>query len=196
LASMRAQAQSSRRLMLATMPVPPGTGNSLGQRSVKPFWASTTSKALRPRVKGGSMATGTSEKKTWERCGPAPYNDPRRLLKQGGLVMAFSMHKVQVWSAEVPDRPGAAAAKLELLARAGADLEFIFTRPHPQKPDTTVIFLAPIRGPDQTKAARDAGLGPALDIAMLCVEGQNRAGLGYDIMSHLAVAGINLRGLS
>lgn len=110
--------------------------------------------------------------------------------------MAFRMHKVQVWSGDLPDRPGGAAAKLELLARAGADLEFVFTRPHPHRPETSVIFLAPVAGAEQTEAARAAGLEPARDIAMLCVEGENRPGIGYEIMSRLAVAGINLRGLS
>ena len=31
---------------------------------------------------------------------------------------------------------------------------------------------------------------------MVCVEGENRSGIGYEIMSRLAIAGINLRGLS
>ena len=31
---------------------------------------------------------------------------------------------------------------------------------------------------------------------MLCVEGDTRPGVSYDIMSKLAIAGINLRGLS
>lgn len=110
--------------------------------------------------------------------------------------MGFRMHKVQVWSGEVPDRPGAAAAKLELLARSGADLEYIFTRPHPRNPDVGMMFVAPIAGAEQTQAARAVGLTPAVDVAMLCVEGENRAGLGFEIMSQLAVAGINLRGLS
>jgi hypothetical protein len=110
--------------------------------------------------------------------------------------MSLHIRKVQVWSGEIPDRPGAAAAKLELLARAGADLEFIFTRPHPSKPDTSVLFLAPITGPEQVQAARAVGLGPAADVAMLHVDGVNRVGIGYDLMSRLAVAGINLRGLS
>lgn len=110
--------------------------------------------------------------------------------------MAFRMHKVQVWSGELPDRPGAAAATLEHLARAGADLEFVFTRPHPRNAEVTVIFLAPVEGIPQTEAARAAGLAPARDIAMLCVEGENRPGIGYEIMSRLAVAGINLRGLT
>jgi hypothetical protein len=110
--------------------------------------------------------------------------------------MAFRMHKVQVWSGEIPDRPGAAAAKLELLARSGANLEFVFTRPQRSNPEGSIIFLAPITGPEQTQAAKAAGLAPAIDIAMLCVEGDNRPGIGYEIMSRLAVAGLNLRGLS
>jgi hypothetical protein len=110
--------------------------------------------------------------------------------------MTLQIRKVQAWSGEIPDRPGAAAAKLELLARAKADLEFIFTRPHPTRPETGVLFLAPITGPEQVQAARMAGLGPALDVAMLCVEGENRPGFGFELMSRLAVAGINLHGLS
>jgi hypothetical protein len=110
--------------------------------------------------------------------------------------MTMAIRRIQVWSGEIPDRPGAAAAKLEQLARAGADLEFVFTRPHRSKPDTSILFIAPITSPEQIKVARDGGLGPALDVAMLCVEGDNRPGIGYDIMSRLAVAGINLRGIS
>ncbi len=110
--------------------------------------------------------------------------------------MGLQIRRVQVWSGDIPDRPGAAAGKLELLARAGADLEFVFSRAHPARPDTGILFLAPIRGPEQIEAARAAGLGPALDMAMLCIEGKNRAGVGFDLMSRLAVAGINLRGLA
>jgi hypothetical protein len=110
--------------------------------------------------------------------------------------MPLQIRRVQVWSGEIPDRPGAAAAKLARLCQAGADLEFLFTRPNPQKPETSVLFLAPITGPEQMQAARNSGLGPSVDVVMLCVEGENRAGIGYEIMSNLAVAGINLRGIS
>lgn len=110
--------------------------------------------------------------------------------------MGLQIRKVQVWSGEISDRTGAAAAKLERLAQAGADLEFVFTRPHPNKSQAGIFFLAPISGPAQIEAARAAGLGPALDVAMLCVEGPNRPGMAFDIMSHLAVAGINLAGIS
>ncbi len=110
--------------------------------------------------------------------------------------MPLQIRRIQAWCGEIPDRPGAAAAKLAYLNDAGADLEFIFTRPNPQKPDTSVLFLAPIAGAEQMQAARTAGLGPALDVAMLCVEGATRPGISYDIMSRLAIAGINLRGIA
>jgi hypothetical protein len=110
--------------------------------------------------------------------------------------MPFRMHKVQVWSAAIPDRPGAAAAILERLARAEVDLEFVLTRPKRDDPHSSVIYLAPIVEPEHIEAARTAGLSPARDIAMLNLEGDDRPGLGYDIMSRIAVAGINLRGLS
>lgn len=110
--------------------------------------------------------------------------------------MTIQVHKVQVWTAEIDDRPGAAAAKLELLTLAGADLEFIFTRPQVHPTDTSRLFVAPIRGAEQTRAALAAGLAPALDTAMLCVEGDNQPGIAYDLMSQLAIAGLNLRGLS
>lgn len=110
--------------------------------------------------------------------------------------MALSIRRTQAWSGEIPDRPGAAAGKLEYLAHAGAELEFVFTRPNPNKPDTSVIFLAPITGQEQIQAARAAGLGPALDVAMVVVEGDQRPGVSYDLMARLAIAGINLRGIS
>jgi hypothetical protein len=110
--------------------------------------------------------------------------------------MAFKMHKVQVWSADVPERPGAAAAKLEVLARAGANLEFIITRPAAGKPDMMTVFLAPISGAEQVQAAQSVGFAPAKDIAMLCVEGDDRPALGVEIMGRLAIAGINLPAMS
>src|SRR5271165_5561774 len=110
--------------------------------------------------------------------------------------MALEIRRVQVWSGEINDLLGAAAAKLEYFARAGADLHFVFTRPHPTKPDAGVIFLGPLSGPEQVQAARQAGLAPALDIVMLYIQGPNRPGIGFEIMSHLAVAGLALQSLS
>jgi len=110
--------------------------------------------------------------------------------------MAFRIARVEVWSAEVPDRPGAAAAILDALSRAGADLKFLFSRPHPNRLDCVVLYLAPVAGAEQERAARSVGLAPAADTPMLYVEGDNRPGMASQVMGWLAIAGINLRGLS
>ena len=69
-------------------------------------------------------------------------------------------------------------------------------RPHPTRSDLGILFLGPLQGAEQTEAAAEVGLAPARDISMLCVEGDNRPGIGYQVMHLLAVAGINLRGLA
>jgi hypothetical protein len=110
--------------------------------------------------------------------------------------MSLSVQKVQVWSGELSDRPGAAAGVLEVLARSGADLQFVFTRSQPDDPNAFEILLAPILGPQQTEAAKLVGLSPASNTAMLRVEGHNQPGIGYELMSRLAVANLPLRGMS
>lgn len=110
--------------------------------------------------------------------------------------MSLRIYRVRVWSGEIPDKPGAAAVMLERLSRAGADLDFLMTRPHPKDPDTSVLFLAPIEGARPIEAARSAGLSPARNFAMLCIESEDRPGIGSRMMGLLAAAGINLRGIS
>jgi hypothetical protein len=110
--------------------------------------------------------------------------------------MPYSIRKVDVWAAEIDDRPGGLAEKLEALAKAGASLEFIISRRAPDKPGKGVVFLTPVRGAKQTRAAIDAGLGTTDSLHSVRVEGPDRPGLGTKMTRPLADAGINLRGLS
>ena len=110
--------------------------------------------------------------------------------------MPYSIRKIDVWAAEIEDRPGGLAEKLETLAKAGASLEFIISRRAPDKPGKGVVFLTPVRGAKQTRAAIDAGLGTTDSLHSLRVEGPDRPGLGTKMTRALADAGINLRGLS
>ncbi len=110
--------------------------------------------------------------------------------------MPYSIRKVDVWAAEIDDRPGGLADKLEALAKAGASLEFIVSRRAPDKPGKGVVFLTPIRGAKQTGAAINAGLGTTDSLHSVRVEGPDRPGLGTKMTRALAEAGINLRGLS
>lgn len=110
--------------------------------------------------------------------------------------MGFKLDRVHVWSGEVPDQPGGMANKLALLAQAGANLEYIFTRRQADKPGTGVLFIAPVSGAVQVKAARAAGLTETFDPVVLRFEGDNEAGLGHRLTQQWALAGISLQGLT
>lgn len=110
--------------------------------------------------------------------------------------MGFKLDRVHVWSGDVPDRAGGVASKLSLLAQAGTNLEFIFTQRQAEKPGSGVLYVAPITGPVQVRAARAAGLAETQDPVVLRVEGDNQAGLGHRVTQQWALAGISFQGLT
>jgi hypothetical protein len=110
--------------------------------------------------------------------------------------MAYNVRKVAVWAGEVADRPGGLAEKIESLSSGGANLEFFIARRAADKPGTGVVFVTPIKGAKQTRAAQGAGLATTDSLHSVRVEGPDKAGLGAKMTRALADAGINLRGLS
>ncbi len=110
--------------------------------------------------------------------------------------MGFKLERVHVWSGEVADKAGGMASALAPLAEAGANLEYISTRREPNKPGSGLIYVAPVTGPAQVRAARLAGLTETHDPTVLRVEGDNAAGLAYRLTQQWATAGINLQNLT
>jgi hypothetical protein len=110
--------------------------------------------------------------------------------------MGFKLDRVHLWSGEVPDKPGGVASKLSLLAQSGANLEFVLTRRAPDKPGMGILFVAPVTGPVQVRAAKSAGLSETHDPVLLRVEGDNQAGLAHKVTQQWAMAGISLQGLT
>jgi len=110
--------------------------------------------------------------------------------------MGFKLERVHVWSGEIADEAGGIMAKLAPLAQAGANLEYVLTRRQPQKPGTGMLYVAPVTGPAQVRAARHAGLVETHDTVVLRVEGDNEAGLAFRLTQQWALAGINLQGLT
>ncbi len=110
--------------------------------------------------------------------------------------MAFEITKVDVWAGEMKDRPGTLANKLGPVAQAGANLDFVIARRQPDKPGTSVVFLAPLQGPQQTQAAEGAGLAKAAGLRSVRIVGPDRPGLGAAIAQTVGEAGLNIRGLS
>jgi len=110
--------------------------------------------------------------------------------------MALAVSRVAIWAGSIEDRPGGLANVLAPLAEAGAELQYVMARRAPDKPGTGVVFLTPLKGAKQLRAARAVGLHRSKSLVALRVEGQDRPGLGAKITGALAEKGISLRGLS
>ena len=108
--------------------------------------------------------------------------------------MAYKIDRVDVWAGSVKDRPGGAAAVLDALAKAGASLEFVIGRR--DKKGSGILFLAPLKGPAQIKAAKALGLSKAESLCSLRLDGPDKSGLGAQLTCAVAEAGINMRGIS
>jgi hypothetical protein len=94
------------------------------------------------------------------------------------------------------DKPGSLAAKLKALSDAGVNLEYVLARRAPDKPGTGVLFVTPIKGAKQCRAAKDAGFHKTAKLHAVRVEGPDKPGQGAEMAQTLADQGINLRGLS
>lgn len=104
--------------------------------------------------------------------------------------------RVDTWAADIKDKPGGLTAKLEALAASGANLEFVIARRRPEKKGRGVVFVTPVKGAAQCRAARKAGFDKTNGLHVVRIEGANKAGVGAAITSALAGKGLNLRGLS
>jgi len=104
--------------------------------------------------------------------------------------------RVDTWAASIKDKPGGLEVKLEALAAAGANLEFVIARRAPEKKGTGVVFVTPIKGAKQCAAARKAGFSKTRSLHTVRVEGSDKAGQGSKITQALAEKKLNLRGLS
>jgi hypothetical protein len=110
--------------------------------------------------------------------------------------MNLTVTKIDVWAAQIEDQPGGLAKLLGALAGAGADLECVIARRDSSNAGKGVAFLTPVKGANVRKAAKAEGLAPAEKLGTLKVEGNDSPGLGSRILSAIANAGVNLRGVS
>jgi len=110
--------------------------------------------------------------------------------------MALKVSRVDTWAATIEDRPGGLARKMKALAEGGANLDMVVARRTPERPGEGVVFVAPVKGVRQSRAATQAGFTRAAGLHTVRAEGPDKPGLGARITEALAQAGVNLRGLS
>lgn len=110
--------------------------------------------------------------------------------------MALKVSRVDTWAATIKDQPGGLSAKLETLAAAKVNLEFVIARRTPEKPGTGVVFVTPVSGAAGLAAAKKAEFKKTPSLHTVRVEGPDKPGQGAKISAALAEAGVNLRGFS
>jgi hypothetical protein len=103
--------------------------------------------------------------------------------------MAFEVTMAEVWTAELEDRPGALAERVEALQAAGADLEMAIVRP---SVNMGLLCVAPIVGGAQTRAAEKIGLKKDSSLHALRIVGSDSPGLIASIARTLADAQIDI----
>ncbi|MBN1382532.1 MAG: ACT domain-containing protein [Deltaproteobacteria bacterium] len=110
--------------------------------------------------------------------------------------MDLIVERVDVWTAGIDDKPGGLAKVLAGLKDTGADLDFVIARRAPDKPGAGVVFVTPLRGDKEVRAATALGFNVTRSIKSVRVEGENKPGLAAEVTEKLAAAGLNLHGFS
>src|SRR5260221_982541 len=106
--------------------------------------------------------------------------------------MVLKVGRVDVWTGTIEDRPGGAAATLDALSQAGANLEMVLARRAPQQPGKGGLFGSPGKTSKALKAAEGPGLRKAIGIHSLRIQGGDKAGLGASTFPTAARATVRL----
>ncbi len=114
--------------------------------------------------------------------------------------MKLKISRTDMWTVTIEDRAGGAAEKLEPLAKAGANFEFVFARRTPEQPGKGLLVLCTVlctvKGAKVTRAAADAGFAKPDNLHAVRIEGADKPGTTAKITGAIAAAGINFRALS
>lgn len=110
--------------------------------------------------------------------------------------MDLLIERVDVWAAPIQDRPSGLADVLAALRDAGADLQFIVARRAPEEPGAGVVFVTPLQGDKEIRAAAQVGFNVTRHLHSVRVMGPDRPGVAAVLTQKLGEAGISLRGFS
>jgi hypothetical protein len=110
--------------------------------------------------------------------------------------MELSVERIDVWAATIEDKPGGLAQVLSALRDAAVDLQFVVARRTPEAPDKGVVFVAPLQGEREIRAATQLGFSITPSLHSVRVMGLDQLGAIAQMTQMLADGGINLRGVS
>ena len=120
----------------------------------------------------------------------------KNCIRTEDFVVNQIVERVSVWSASMTDKPGGLSNILNCLDDAGVDLDFIVARRAPEQPGSGIVFISPLRGDREVRAASTLGFAISGGIAAVRVEGENEPGAAARLTDLIADADINMRGFS
>ena len=100
--------------------------------------------------------------------------------------MELSVERVDVWAATIEDKPGGLAQVLSALRDAAVDLQFVVARRTPEAPDKGVVFVAPLQGEREIRAATQVGFSITTSLYSVRVMGLDRLGIIAQLAQTLA----------
>lgn len=106
--------------------------------------------------------------------------------------MAVTVKRATLWRRELENKAGTLADTLKPFAKAGVNLQVIMGYTFPGPHGQGVVEVYPVTDARAEQAAKDAGLVAASEISCVVAEGDDRAGVGYEIANAIGTAGINL----
>src|SRR6266581_3997638 len=106
--------------------------------------------------------------------------------------MDLLVERADVWVANIEDRPGGLAEVLATLRDAGANLQFIIARRSPEAPGKGVVFVTPLQGDREIRAAADVGFNVTRKLHSVRITGRDRPGIAAELTQKLADGRINL----
>ncbi|CAN7754587.1 amino acid-binding protein [Caballeronia sp. LjRoot29] len=110
--------------------------------------------------------------------------------------MELNVERIDVWAATIDDKAGGLAQVLSALRDAAVDVQFVVARRTPETPGKGVVFIAPLQGEREIRAATQAGFSITSSLHSVRVMGLDRLGIIAQLAQMLADEGINLRGVS
>jgi hypothetical protein len=110
--------------------------------------------------------------------------------------MELNVERVDVWAATIDDQPGGLAKVLSALRDAGADLQFVVARRTPEAAGKGIVFVAPLQGEAEIRAATQVGFSVTTSLHSVRVMGLDELGIIAQLTQMLAEEGVNLRGVS
>src|SRR6266542_432452 len=111
-------------------------------------------------------------------------------------MMDLLVESADVWAATIEDRPGGLAEVLAALRESGADLQFIIARRAPDQTGKGVVFVTPLQGDREIRAAADVGFNVTRTLHSVRIMGRDQPGVAAELTEKLANGQVNLRGFS